>query len=256
MKKQHSAVVATLLLLQTLLFSTVGTSTTVDIVDLDSVAFAKQLRSQSGTLLDVRRASEFAGGHLPGAGQLDYYMNSFHEQLLLLPRDQPIYLYCNTGWRSRRAAKILAQNGYSRVYNLENGIMDWQAEDLPVVIEPDASPNQENAFSINDYRTLIEREKRLLIDFYAPWCGPCRQMMPVIDELAQAFQEHLTVVKINADASRDLMKHLDIRGVPHLVVYHEGQIVEEHTGLADENSLRRLFETGSAFNPHSLQISQ
>ena len=58
-------------------------------------------------------------------GQLNYYALDFKRKLLLLPRDQAVYLYCNTGYRSQRAAEILADKGYRQVHNLEHGIMEW-----------------------------------------------------------------------------------------------------------------------------------
>jgi len=91
---------------------------------LDVFEFQKQIQEEQAILLDVRTLNEFKNGHIKNAGQLNYYAMDFKQKLLLLPKDQPIYLYCNTGYRSNRAARILKDNAYPQVYNLEHGIMD------------------------------------------------------------------------------------------------------------------------------------
>ncbi len=137
--------------------------------NLNSIEFNNLFESKTGSLIDVRTPSEFANGHIKGAGQLNYYAFDFRKKLLLLPKDQPVYLYCNTGYRSYRAAKILADNGYREVYNLERGIMEWNLNNLPVVIEPDARPDVKNKMEPDEFYALIQSGKPVFIDFYAPW---------------------------------------------------------------------------------------
>ncbi len=93
---------------------------------VDSAEFKELLAKNDGTLLDVRTSYEFDSGHIKDADQLNYYAFSFKDDLLLLPKDKPIYLYCRTGYRSNKTAKILIENGYEKVYNLQHGIKDWE----------------------------------------------------------------------------------------------------------------------------------
>jgi len=104
---------------------------------VNSQEFYQLTSSDNGILLDVRTVFEFKKGHIDDAGQLNYYAFDFTKKLLLLPQDQEIYLYCNTGYRSEKAAKILAGNGYKKVYNLQHGIMEWNLQNHPIVIESD-----------------------------------------------------------------------------------------------------------------------
>jgi len=193
-------------------------------------------------LLDVRTRGEFANGHLEGAGQLNYYSLDFKKKLLLLPKDQAVYLYCNTGYRSQKAAEILIKNGYDQVYNLERGIMEWDLHELPVVIEPDARPDIEDKMEPDEFYALIQSEKPVFIDFYAPWCGPCRQMMPIIDSLKTEYRNEISIVKINVDASKKLVKELQIGGVPYLVAYRNGNILNSHNGLLSRKELVDLLQ--------------
>ncbi|MDA3818626.1 MAG: thioredoxin domain-containing protein [Prolixibacteraceae bacterium] len=209
---------------------------------INAVEFQKIVSSKKGTLLDVRTKGEFASGHIEGAGQLNYYALNFRQKLLLLPTDQPIFLYCNTGYRSKRATGILAENGYKQMYNLEQGIMDWNLNNLPVVVEPGAKQDVENKMEPDEYYALIQSDKPVFIDFYAPWCGPCCQMMPMIDSLKTEYKDRITIVKINADASKKLLKELKLSTVPNLVIYKDGRMVFNHNGLVTEELLISEFK--------------
>ncbi|MDF1517041.1 MAG: rhodanese-like domain-containing protein [Lutibacter sp.] len=94
--------------------------------------FDKLITKKEGILLDVRTLYEFESGHIKGAEQLNYYSFSFKENLLLLPKDKPIYLYCRTGYRSGKTAEILKANGYKNVYNLQYGLKDWELKGFSI----------------------------------------------------------------------------------------------------------------------------
>jgi thioredoxin 1 len=214
----------------------------IHIKQLNSEELRSTLRSGEITLIDVRTPGEFANGHIADAGQLNYYALDFKRKLLLLPREQPVYLYCNTGYRSQRAAEILADNGYKQVHNLEHGIMEWDLYNLPVVVEPDARPDAENKMESDEYYALIQSGKPVFIDFYAPWCGPCRTMMPMIDSLKTKYKGQITIVKINADASKKLVKELRIGSVPYLVLYVKNKIRYSHNGIISREELSDVLQ--------------
>jgi len=123
------------------LFLTIAALTTVffasaqqaTIKNVNSTEFKKLITKKDGILLDVRTLYEFENGHLKEANQLNYYSFSFKDNLFLLPKDKPIYVYCKTGYRSKRAAEILIKNSYTKVYNLQYGIKEWEANNLPIV---------------------------------------------------------------------------------------------------------------------------
>lgn len=207
----------------------------------NSIEFKKLVENSSGTLLDVRTLGEFKNGHIKDAGYLNYYALDFRQKLLLLSKNQPIYLYCNTSYRSQKAALILVENGYKNVYNLEHGIMEWNQKNLPVIIEPDAKPDTENAMGIDEFNTLTNSEQLVFIDFYATWCTPCRKMMPMMDSLKTEYKDTIAVIKINADASKKLIKKLGLISVPHLALYRKGSILYSHDGLVDRQELEKIF---------------
>jgi len=216
-----------------------------NVKQVNSIEFEKLIKDSSGTLLDVRTLGEFKNGHIKEAGQLNYYALDFRQKLLLLPKNQPIYLYCNTGYRSQRTAEILVKNGYKDVYNLEHGILEWNLKNLPVLVEPDAKPDTENKMEPDEFNALINSEKLVFVDFYAPWCAPCRKMMPMMDSLKTEYKDKVTIVKINVDASKKLMKELGIVSVPYLVLYYKGIILYSKNGLTEKQELEKVFNENS-----------
>jgi thioredoxin 1 len=206
-------------------------------MQVGSKEFNELITKTEGVLLDVRTEREFKNGHIQNAGQLNFYARDFRQRLMLLPKDQPIFLYCNTGWRSDIAASYLIRNGYTQIFNLEHGIMGWEQANLPITIDPNAQPDTDNQFSPEQFAELIQSEGLVLVDFYAPWCGPCRQMMPMIDSLKTELIDRVYIVKINADASKNLMREMKMVSVPYLVLYHKGELLFEHKGIIERNEL-------------------
>ena len=214
----------------------------VPVIQAGSEQFKELTAQNKGILLDVRTKSEFKNGHLADAGNLNYYALDFRKKLILLPRNQPIYLYCNTGYRSEKAAEILIENGYTDVYNLQHGIMEWELINLPLVVEPDARPDTDNKMTPEQYQAILSSGMPVFFDFYAPWCGPCRKMMPMIDSLMVEYHPRIQMHKINVDASKKLVKELKLLGVPYLVLHNKGEVRFSKNGSASRNELTSVFD--------------
>ena len=90
-------------------------------------------KSPAGTILDVRTAGEVAQGKIEGAQVIDFYSPDFLDQVSQISKDQEVYLYCAVGARSEEAARMLIQQGYTKVYHLQGGIQGWSQEGLPLV---------------------------------------------------------------------------------------------------------------------------
>ncbi|RLD34796.1 MAG: hypothetical protein DRI73_03445 [Bacteroidetes bacterium] len=210
---------------------------------VNSAEFQKLIDKKDGVLLDVRTGIEFKNGHLINSGNLNFYSFSFNKKLDLLPKDQPIYLYCNTGYRSEKAAEMLIEKGYGKVYNLQHGIMEWELQNRTVIIEPDARPDTDNKMDPKQYYAAINSEPLVFIDFYAPWCGPCRTMMPMIDSLKVMYHKDISIIKVNVDASKKLVKELKIGGVPYLVLFDNGEKVFSRNGSITRSKLTGVFDS-------------
>ncbi|WP_332913472.1 rhodanese-like domain-containing protein [Algoriphagus boritolerans] len=107
--------------------------TTTTVVNLNPTEF--QSKSAQGIIIDVRTPEEIAAGKIAGALEMDYFLPSFQSQVDELPMDKEIFIYCAVGSRSREAAEMLLQQGFTKVYHLSGGIQAWAQKGLPIVQE-------------------------------------------------------------------------------------------------------------------------
>ncbi len=70
----------------------------------------------------------------------------------------------------------------------------------------------------------------VVVDFWAPWCGPCRALAPLLDAASEKFEGRLRIAKYNVDESQDKAGELGVRSIPTLAVYKDGELVHQHTG--------------------------
>ena len=106
---------------------------TATVVNLNPAEF--QAKSPAGIIIDVRTTEEIAEGKIAGALEMDYFLPSFQSQVDELPKDKEIFIYCAVGSRSREAAEMLLQQGFTKVYHLSGGIQAWARAGIPIVKE-------------------------------------------------------------------------------------------------------------------------
>ncbi len=85
----------------------------------------------------------------------------------------------------------------------------------------------------------------VLVDFWAPWCGPCRALAPVIDELASEFEGKVKVVKVNTDENTKVAQEFRISGIPSLLFFSKGEAVEQMVGVQKKSTLVDLLNKHS-----------
>jgi thioredoxin 1 len=93
---------------------------------------------------------------------------------------------------------------------------------------------------------VLKSDKAVLIDFWAPWCAPCRAIAPLIDELAGEYAGRLKVVKINVDDNPETPARYGVRGIPNLLIIKSGQVKEQIVGAVPKSHLVRAVDTALA----------
>mgnify|MGYP001793787732 CR=1 FL=1 len=93
---------------------------------------------------------------------------------------------------------------------------------------------------MGDFNKIIKRDKPVLVDFYATWCGPCKMMPPILDDLKNRMGDKATIIKIDVDKNQHLARKLSVRGVPTLVLYKKGKIVWRESGVRQAGELEKI----------------
>ena len=91
--------------------------------------------------------------------------------------------------------------------------------------------------SENFEKEVLNSEQPVLVDFYADWCGPCKMMAPVVEELAGELQGKAKVGKINVDENQELAMEYNVMSIPTLVIFKEGKESKRFVGVRDKNEL-------------------
>jgi thioredoxin 1 len=87
---------------------------------------------------------------------------------------------------------------------------------------------------------VMNSDKPVLVDFWAEWCGPCKALAPVIDDLATEYKGRIKVAKVDTDANRDISVRFSISAIPTVILFNKGEIVEKLVGLRSKKDFQTI----------------
>jgi thioredoxin 1 len=203
--------------------------------NLSATDFDKKIKENlSAPLLDVRTPGEYSKGHIENSINADWNGTSFDSEIKKLDPSKPVFVYCLSGGRSSSAANKLRSSGFKEVYELNGGILKWRSANLP---ETTLETSFVTGMTKEHFDSMLVKDKIVLIDFYAEWCGPCKKMTPYWEEISTEFGNTVNVIRINADDNKTLMKALNIDELPTLFVYKNGALTWKHSGYESKENI-------------------
>lgn len=191
-------------------------------------------------IIDVRTASEFGGGHLIAAKNINVKEADFEQKIQTLDKSQPVFVYCLSGGRSKTAHEIMAKNGFTNIIELEGGYLKWSSENKPV--EGATKPTTTNGkISLDELKKNIADNKLVLVDFYATWCGPCKLMDPKIKRLHEKYGDKVKIIKVDTDKNKSVAIQQLVSELPTFIFYKNGKEFWRGVGEQDEEWLEDMF---------------
>ncbi|BFM42184.1 thioredoxin domain-containing protein [Flavobacterium sp. CFS9] len=199
--------------------------------------FAEKIKTtENAQILDVRTPEEFESNHIDHAVNVNWNGDDFTAKVAAYDKSKPVFVYCLSGGRSKKAAAKLNELGFTSVYELEGGIMKWNAEGF-------SKPSTANAgMTMDEFNNLLKTDKKVLVDFYAEWCGPCKQMEPYLLKMQKEMADKVVIIRIDVDKNETLATQMKIEQLPTMILYENKAEKWKNIGFIKEEDLKKQLQ--------------
>ncbi|MFV8322498.1 thioredoxin domain-containing protein [Flavobacterium sp. LB3P21] len=208
-----------------------------EIKTIDSKTFSEKMAATPNPqILDVRTPEEFTSDHIDNAKNINWLGTTFVSDVEKLDKSQPVFVYCKSGGRSQKAAEKLNELGFKTIYQLDGGILKWDAAGY-------SKPSDKIiGLSAAEYNKLLNSDKKVLINFYAEWCAPCKKMAPYVLQMQKDLADKVVIIRLDADKNKTLISEMKIRELPTLLLYENATVKWKHSGFISENDLKKQLQ--------------
>lgn len=228
--------ILSLLFISAVLISCQGqTSKKVEVVDTKT--FAEKLKStENPQLLDVRTPEEYSVDHLEKAANVNWNGDDFAAKAEKLDKSKPVFVYCKVGGRSNQAANKLSEMGFTQVYDMQGGIMKWKSNGMNL---EDNSTGEKVGISTDEFQKLVNSDKKVVVNFHAVWCAPCKKMEPYLLKMQKELKGKTTIIRLDADQNKTLVDAMKFDSLPIILIYENGKEVWRNIGYLSEDDLKK-----------------
>jgi thioredoxin len=211
--------------------------TAENVKSIDAQAFSKQIKATpNAQIIDVRTPEEFQSEHIDKAVNVDWLNANFVANAAKFDKSKPVFVYCKSGGRSSKASSKLAELGFKNIYELQGGILKWNSAGL-------SKPSDKIiGLSNEQYAALLNADKKVLINFYAEWCAPCKKMKPYLLKMEKELADKVVMIRLNADENKTLLQEMKIDELPTLILYENKIIKWKHAGFIGEEDLKKQLQ--------------
>lgn len=211
--------------------------TSKNIESVSPEIFAKKINeTPKAQILDVRTPEEFNSEHIDNATNANWLGDSFVTDIAKLDKTNPVFIYCKSGARSAKASAKLEELGFKKIYQLEGGLLKWNAAGLT------KTDDKIIGMCSQEFEELLNTNKKVLIDFNAKWCAPCKKMAPYLDQMQKDMAKNVVIVRLDADENKTLIKEMKIDELPTLILYQNKEIKWKHSGYISEEDLKKQLQ--------------